>query len=52
MTAEPRLRSARSAPVQPGSPPDLGLLRLPGFWIVAAVLAVAAAVIVSGVTKP
>ncbi|UQU64823.1 PrsW family intramembrane metalloprotease [Couchioplanes caeruleus] len=42
MTAEPRLRSARSAPVQPGSPPDLGVLRLPGFWIVLAVLAVGA----------
>ena len=42
MTAEPRLRSARSAPVQPGASPDLGLLRLPGFWIVMVVLAAGA----------
>ncbi|MEV8506901.1 PrsW family intramembrane metalloprotease [Actinoplanes sp. NPDC051475] len=38
MTAEPRLRSARSAPVQPGPDPDLGLVRRPAFWIVLAVL--------------
>jgi len=39
MTAEPRLRSARSAPVQPGDGPGLGLMRLPAFWIVLATLA-------------
>ncbi|AGZ38449.1 PrsW family intramembrane metalloprotease [Actinoplanes friuliensis] len=38
MTAEPRLRSARTAPVQPGDTPGLGLMRLPAFWVVLAVL--------------
>ncbi|ROP30968.1 PrsW family intramembrane metalloprotease [Couchioplanes caeruleus] len=43
MTAESRLRSARSAPVQPGAEPDLGLLRRPAFWIVIAVVLAGAA---------
>ncbi|MFI5495310.1 PrsW family intramembrane metalloprotease [Actinoplanes sp. NPDC051859] len=43
MTAEPRLRSARSAPVQPGAEPDRGVLRQPAFWIVLAVLLAGAA---------
>jgi len=34
MTAESRLRSDRTAPVQPGAAPGLGLIRLPAFWIV------------------
>jgi RsiW-degrading membrane proteinase PrsW (M82 family) len=38
MTAEPRLRSQRTAPVQPGAGPDPGMLRLPAFWIVVALL--------------
>jgi protease PrsW len=38
MTAEPRLRSARTAPVQPGADPGPGLLRLPAFWIVLALV--------------
>nr|BFE66729.1 hypothetical protein GCM10020092_000300 [Actinoplanes digitatis] len=38
MTAEPRLRSARSAPVQPGYAPGEGLMRLPAFWVVLALL--------------
>ncbi|GAA2579445.1 hypothetical protein GCM10010435_65700 [Winogradskya consettensis] len=39
MTAEPRLRSERTAPVQPGAEPGLGLIRRPAFWIVLALLA-------------
>ena len=42
MTAEPRLRSARTAPVQPGDAPGLGLVRMPAFWIVLALLAAGA----------
>ncbi len=38
MTAEPRLRSDRSAPVQPGAAPDRRLPGLPAFWIVLALL--------------
>jgi len=38
MTAEPRLRSARTAPVQPGADPGPGLLRLPAFWVVLALV--------------
>jgi RsiW-degrading membrane proteinase PrsW (M82 family) len=38
MTAEPRLRSARTAPVLPGDAPGPGLVRLPAFWIVVALL--------------
>ncbi|MFI5935964.1 PrsW family intramembrane metalloprotease [Actinoplanes sp. NPDC051494] len=40
MTAEPRMRSERTAPVQPGGGRGLGLLRTPAFWVVLAVVAV------------
>lgn len=42
MTAEPRLRSARTAPVLPGDAPGLGLVRMPAFWVVLALLAAGA----------
>jgi RsiW-degrading membrane proteinase PrsW (M82 family) len=40
MTDPPRLRSARTAPVQPAPPglPARAVLRLPGFWLVLALL--------------
>jgi protease PrsW len=39
MTAMPRLRSARTAPVLPGAETGMGMLRLPAFWIVLLLLA-------------
>lgn len=38
MTAEFRLRSDRTAPVQPGADPGPGLIRLPAFWVVLALV--------------
>ena len=40
MTAMPRARSDRTAPVQPAADPGTALVRLPAFWIVLALVAV------------